>query len=130
MDLVSPIVGAVTGIEMAQWREILIFALKVFVFTTPFVLVGLLVERDVLRVPAINRIVKCAVVFIFFVPVFLFGLLNYLAPGMPDAFWEKYPFLEGLWIMEGTWPPVILSSVALLYLLLYVAETVRGELRN
>lgn len=128
MDFVSPIVGTVTGIEMAQWREILIFALKVLVFTIPFILVGLFVEKDVLRVPPINRFVKCFVVLMFILPVFLFGLLNYLAPGMPDAFWEKYPILEGLWIMEGVWPPVILSAVALLYFLLYVAETLRGDL--
>lgn len=130
MDFVSPIVGTVTGIEMAQWKDILIFALKVFLFTTPFVIIGLLVEKDFLQVPPLNRVVKSAVVFIFFLPVFLFGLLNYLAPGMSDSFWEKYPFLEGLWIMEGTWPPVILSAVALLYLLLYIAETLRGDLRN
>ncbi len=49
---------------------------------------------------------------------------------MPDAFWEKYPLLEGLWIMEGAWPPVILLAVALLYFLLYVAETLRGDLGN
>ena len=130
MDFVSPIIGTVTGIEMAQWKDILIFTLKVFLFSIPFVVVGLLVEKDVLRVPVINRVVKSIIVFVFFLPVFLFGILNYLAPGMPDNFWERYPLLEGLWIMEGTWPPVILSLVALLYLLLYVVETMRGELRD
>jgi hypothetical protein len=49
---------------------------------------------------------------------------------MPDAFWEKYPLLEGFWIMEGTWPPVILSGLVFLYLLLYVAETMRGDLSS
>ncbi len=130
MDFLSPIVGTVTGIEMAQWKDILIFALKVFIFSVPFIVVGVLVEKDVIRVPVLNRVVKSLVVFLFFFPVFLFGVLNYLAPGMPDAFWEKYPLLEGFWIMEGTWPPVILSGLVFLYLLLYVAETMRGDLSS
>ena len=130
MDFLSPIVGTVTGIEMAQWKDILIFALKVFIFSVPFVVVGVLVEKDVIQVPVLNRAVKSLVVFLFFLPVFLFGVLNYLAPGMPDAFWEKYPLLEGFWIMEGTWPPVILSGLVILYLLLYVAETIRGDLSS
>jgi hypothetical protein len=130
MDFLSPIVGTVTGIEMAQWKDILIFALKVFIFSVPFVVVGVLVEKDVIRVPVLNRVVKSLVVFLFFLPVFLFGVLNYLAPGMPDAFWEKYPLLEGFWIMEGTWPPVILSGLVFLYLLLYVAETMRGDMSS
>jgi len=130
MDFLSPIVGTVTGIEMAQWKDILIFALKVFIFSVPFVVVGVLVEKDVIQVPVLNRVVKSLVVFLFFLPVFLFGVLNYLAPGMPDAFWEKYPLLEGFWIMEGTWPPVILSGLVFLYLLLYVAETMRGDLSS
>ncbi len=130
MDFLSPIVGTVTGIEMAQWKDILIFALKVFIFSVPFVVVGVLVEKDVIQVPVLNRAVKSLVVFLFFFPVFLFGVFNYLAPGIPDAFWEKYPLLEGFWIMEGTWPPVILSGLVFLYLLLYVAETIRGDLSS
>jgi hypothetical protein len=130
MDFLSPIVGTVTGIEMAQWKDILIFALKVFIFSVPFVVVGVLVEKDVIQVPVLNRAVKSLVVFLFFLPVFLFGVFNYLAPGIPDAFWEKYPLLEGFWIMEGTWPPVILSGLVFLYLLLYVAETMRGDLSS
>jgi undecaprenyl pyrophosphate phosphatase UppP len=130
MDFLVPIVGTVTGIEMAQWKDIFIFALKVFIFTVPFVVIGLLVEKDVIRVPVLNRAVKSLVVFLFFLPVFLFGVLNYMAPGIHDAFWEKYPLLEGLWIMEGAWPPITLSGLALLYLLLYVVETLRGDLSN
>ncbi len=130
MDFLSPIVGTVTGIELAQWKDILIFTLKVFIFAVPFVVVGLLVEKDIIRVPILSRVIKSLIVFIFFLPVFLFGILNYLAPGMPDAFWEKYPLLEGLWIMEGTWPPVILSGLVLLYLLLYVLETAQGDLSS
>jgi len=130
MDFLSPIVGTVTGIELALWKDILIFTLKVFIFAVPFVVVGLLVEKDIIRVPILSRVIKSLIVFIFFLPVFLFGILNYLAPGMPDAFWEKYPLLEGLWIMEGTWPPVILSGLVLLYLLLYVLETAQGDLSS
>lgn len=129
MDFVSPVVGAVTGIEMAQWRDVIVFALKVFLFTLPFVVVGLLVEKDVIRVPRGHRLVKILVVFVFFLPLFLFGILNYLAPGMPEAFWEQYPFLEGLWIMEGRWPPALLSGLALLYLLLYAVEVIKGDMR-
>ena len=130
MDLLSPIVGTVTGIEMAQWKDILIFALKVFIFSVPFVVVGVLVEKDVIRVPILNRAIKSLIVFIFSLPVVLFGILKYLAPGMPDAFWETHPVLEGFWIMEGAWPPVILSGLVVLYFLLYVLETVRGDLTN
>lgn len=130
MDSLSPIVGTVTGIEMAQWKDILIFGLKVFIFSVPFVLVGLIVERDVIKVPVINRIVKCLIVFIFLLPVFLLGVLNYFAEGLPDAFWEKYPLLEGFWIMEGKGAPVILSGLVVLYLLSYFMETMRGDLRS
>ncbi len=130
MDFLSPIVGTVTGIEMAQWKDILIFALKVFVFSVPFVAFGLLVEKDIIRVPVLNRVFKLLVVFLFFLPVFLFGILNYLAPGMPDAFWENHHLLEELWLMEGTWPPVILSGLVFLYLLLYLMETLRGDLSS
>lgn len=128
MDFVSPIVGAVTGIEMAQWKDILIFALKVIVFTIPFVVIGLLVERDVVRVPSFSRLIKSFTVFAFFLPVFSFGILNYVAPGIPDAFWERHPLLEGFWIMEGKVAPLVLSSLAFLYLVLYVVETWRGDL--
>lgn len=130
MDFLSPILGTVTGIEMAQWKDILIFGLKVFIFSVPFVVVGLLIEKDMIRVPVFNRVVKSLIVFLFFLPVFLFGVLNYLAPGMPDALWEKYPLLEGFWIMEGIWPPVILCGLVFLYLLLYILETARGDLSS
>ena len=83
-----------------------------------------------IKVPVINRVVKCLIVFLFFLPVFFLGILNYMAPGFPDAFWEKYPFLEGFWIMEGKGAPIILSGLVLLYLLSYLFETVRGDLRS
>ena len=130
MDLLSPIVGTVTGIEMAQWKDIIIFALKVFIFAVPFVVFGLLVEKDIIRVPMLNRVAKTLVVFLFFLPVFLFGILNYIAPGMPEAFWENHLVLEEFWLMEGTWPPVILSGLVLLYFLLYLMETLRGDLSS
>ena len=130
MDYLSPIVGAVTGVEMAQWKDILIFGMKVLVFTIPFVAIGLLIEKDIIKVPVINRAIKCLIVFAFFLPVFLFAVLNYFAPEMPDAFWEKYPLLEGFWLMEGAWAPVILAGLVLLYLFAYVVETVRGDLRS
>jgi hypothetical protein len=130
MDVLSPIVGTVTGIEVAMWKDIFIFFLKVFIFTVPFVVIGLLLEKDVIRVPVLNRFIKSLIVFLFILPVLLFGVLNYLAPGMPDAFWEKYPLLEGFWIMEGTWPPIILCGLVFLYLLQYVVESVRGDLSS
>ena len=130
MDFLSPIVGTVTGVELAQWKDILIFALKVFVFTVPFVAFGLLVEKDIITVPVLNRAAKSFVVFLFFLPVFLFGILNYIAPGLPDAFWEEHLLLEEFWLMEGTWPPVILSSLVFLYFLLYLMEAWRGDLSS
>ena len=130
MDYLSPIVGTVTGIEMAQWKDILLFGLKVFLFTVPFVIIGLLVEKDIIHVPMLNRAIKTLIIFCLLVPVLLFGLLNYLAPGMPDPFWEKCPFLEGLWIMEGTWPPIILSGLVMLYLLAYIVEILRGDMSS
>ena len=130
MDYFSPIVGTVTGIEMAQWKDLLLFGLKVFLFTVPFVVIGLLVEKDIIKVPVPSRVIKTLIIFCLSVPVFLFGVLNYMAPGMSDPFWEKYPFLEGLWIMEGTWPPIILSGLVMLYLLAYVVEILRGDMSS
>ena len=67
----------------------------------------------------------------YFLEGFLyFGILNYLAPGLSDSFWESYPLLEGFWIMEGSLAPAILSGMVLLYLLLYVVETARGDMSS
>jgi len=130
MDFLSPIVGTVTGVEIAQWKDILIFSLKVFVFTIPFVAFGLLIEKDIIQVPVLNRVAKSLVVFLFFLPVFLFGILNYIAPGLPDAFWEEHLLLEEFWLMEGTWPPVILSGLVFLYFLLYLMDAWGGDLSS
>ena len=130
MDFLSPIVGTVTGIEMAQWQEILIFGFKIFIFSVPFVVIGLLVEKDLIRVPVVSRIVKSAVMFMFSIPILLLGILNWMAPGLSDAFWESYPALEGFWIMEGRLAPAILSGMVVLFMVLYLLETVRGDLRN
>lgn len=130
MDFLSPVVGTVTGIDMAQWKDVLIFGLKVFIFTMPFVFIGLLVENDVIRVPAISKAVKTLAVVIFILPLFFFGMLNYMAPGIHESFWEKHPLLEGFWIMEGRLAPAVLSGAVLLYLVLYVTETLRGDLSN
>ena len=130
MDFLSPVVGKVTGIEMAQWKDILIFGLKVFIFSVPFVIIGLLVEKDVIRVPVVSKIVKSTVILVLTLPIIFFGILNYMAPGLSDSFWERYPVFEGLWIMEGGLAPAILSGMALLYLVLYVLETARGDLSN
>ena len=130
MDFLSPVVDTVTGIEMAQWRDIIVFCLKVFIFTVPFVVAGLILEKDTRRTLVLGRVVKSFIVLLFSLPVFLFGLLNYLAPGLPETFWDKYPLLEGLWIMEGAWPPVVLSALALLYFLLYIIENIGGDLKT
>jgi len=129
MDFFSPVVGAVTGVGVAQWKDILIFTLKVFAFTVPFVAVGLLFEKDH-RARLLSRVTRSVLVLMFTLPVFLFGLFNFFAPGLPESFWARYPLLEGLWIMEGTWPPVVLSGLALLYFILCIAENVRGDLTN
>jgi len=130
MDFLSPILGTVTGIEMAQWKDIIVFCLKVFIFTVPFVVAGLILEKDSGRRLVLGQVMKSLLVLLFSLPVFLFGLFNYLAPGLPETFWDKYPLLEGFWIMEGTWPPVVLSGLALLYSILYIAENVKGELNS
>ena len=130
MDFLSPIVGTVTGIELAQWKEILIFGFKIFIFSVPFVVIGLLVEKDLIRVPVVSRIVKSTVVIIFSLPILLLGILNWMAPGLSDAFWERYPTLESFWIMEGRLAPATLSGMVLLFVVLYVLETARGDLRN
>ena len=130
MDYLPPIIGTVTGIEMSQWRNILIFGLKVFIFSVPFVIIGLIVEKDILRVTLAGKVTRTFLVLIFSIPILLFAVLNYLAPGLPDAFWEKYRLLEGFWIMEGPGAPILLAGLTLLYLISYLAETIRGDLRD
>ncbi|MDF1537189.1 MAG: hypothetical protein P1S46_11985 [bacterium] len=130
MDFLSPVVGTVTGIEVAMWKDILLFAFKVIVFVIPFIVIGLFIEYDVGHVTVVNRMIKFGIVFLFFVPPFLFGILNYFAPGMPETFWESYPLIENFWIMEGKLAPLLLSGLVLIYFLLYSLETVRGDLTN
>ena len=130
MDFLIPVLGTVTGIEAALWKDILLFTAKSVLFVVPFVLIGLFIERDINTVPVLNRFIKSIIVFVFFVPPFLFGILNYFAPDMPETFWESYPALENFWLMEGKMAPVVLSASVLLYFLLYVLENVRGDLTN
>ncbi|UCG38460.1 MAG: hypothetical protein JSV00_09840 [bacterium] len=130
MDFLSPVLGSITGIEPAQWKVVFIFALKVFLFTLPFVALGLLLEKDIRTVPMSRKMVKSLVVLLFCLPPFLFGILNYAAPRLSQEFWEKYPLLESFWIMEGSLTPLLLSALASLFALLYIAEVMRGELRN
>lgn len=128
MDYLIPVLGSVTGIEMAQWKDIVAFSLKVILFCVPFVVLGLLVERDIIKVPLINRFAKLAVLVLFAAPVFLFGFLNYLAPGLPDEFWEGYPALESFWLMEGQWSPIILMALTVVFVVLYAVEVMSGDL--
>ena len=130
MDYLIPVLGSVTGVEVAQWKVILVFSLKILLFCIPFVILGLLIEYDVIRVPAKNRAIKIFVGLLFATPVFLFGLLNFLAPRLPDAFWDAHPSLEPFWIMEGKWSPLVLMGITLLFVLLYLLETITGELRH
>ena len=94
----------------------------------PFIVLGLLIEYDVIRVPVRNRVIKICVGLLFAVPVFLFGLLNFIAPRLPDVFWDAHPALEPLWIMEGKWSPLVLMVIVVLFVLLYLLETIGGEL--
>lgn len=130
MDFLSPAIGAVTGIEMAQWKDIFIFAFKVVLLCVPFAILGLLLDGDIYRVPVTRRLVKSVVAVLFVTPVIMLGVLNYMADGLSDAFWAKYPFLESYWIMEGKWPPAVLALLALLFLILYLLETATGDLTN
>ena len=117
MDFLTPVLGAVTGIEAAMWKDILLFTVKSVLFVIPFIIIGLFIEKDVNTVPVVNRVIKSVLVFIFFVPPFLFGILNYFAPDMPETFWENYPALENFWLMEGKLAPVVLSGTVLVYFL-------------
>lgn len=128
MDFLSPVLGSITGIEAAHWKDILVFTAKVILFSLPFVALGLLFERDVLRVPLGNRLIKTAILMIAAAHVILFGLLNLVAPRLPDSFWENHPALESMWIMEGTWPPVILMGLVVLFVTLYAVEVLEGDL--
>jgi len=128
LDYLIPVLGSVTGIEMAQWKDIFSFSLKVILFCLPFIALGLLIERDVIRVPRVNRFAKIFVLVVFAIPVFLFGILNYMAPGLPDAFWDGHPNLESFWIMEGEWAPIILMALVAVFVILYAVEVLGGDL--
>ena len=130
MDFLDPVLGTLTGIEPAQWRSILVFSLKVFLFCLPFVILGFLVEKDVYRVSAVNRTTKTLLLLICVSPVFLLAVFNYLAPKLPGSFWERHTVLESFWIMEGSLAPLILAGLCLIYVLLYLTEIVRGDLRD
>lgn len=127
-DYLVPILGSVTGVKMAQWKVIFFFSLKVFLFCVPFIVLGLLIEYDVIRVGVRNRAIKICVGVLFAVPVFLFAMLNFIAPRLPDIFWDTHPVLEQFWIMEGKWSPLVLMVIVTLFLLLYLLETIGGEL--
>ncbi|GBE15710.1 MAG TPA: hypothetical protein ENH32_08120 [Proteobacteria bacterium] len=127
-DYLVPILGSVTGVKMAQWKVIFFFSLKVFLFCVPFIVLGLLIEHDVIRVPVKNRVIKICVALLFATPVFLFGLFNFIAPRLPDAFWATHSTLEQFWIMEGKWSPLVLMAIVILFVLLYLLETIGGEL--
>lgn len=128
MDYLIPALGSVTGIEMAQWKDILSFSLKVILFCLPFIALGLLIERDIISVPRLNRFAKICVLVLFAAPIFLFGVLNYMAPGLPDSFWDGHPTLESFWIMEGQWAPIILMALVAVFVILYAVETLSGDL--
>ena len=128
MDFLIPVLGSITGIDPANWKNILVFTLKVLVFCIPFVIVGIAIEKDVIKVPPINRAIKVAVLVIAALPPFLLGLLNYLAPRLPDSFWDTYPYLEDWWIIEGKWTPVLLMGFVVLFVVLYTLEVLGGDL--
>jgi hypothetical protein len=113
---------------MAQWKDIISFSLKVILFSLPFIALGLLIERDIISVPRANRFAKICVLVLFAIPAFLFGILNYMAPGLPDAFWDGHPSLESFWIMEGEWAPIVLMALVAVFVVLYAVEVLGGDL--
>jgi len=128
LDFLIPVLGSITGIDPANWKDIMVFALKVVIFCIPFVAVGVAVEKDILRVPPVNRAIKIAVLITVSMPFFLLGLLNHLAPRLPDSFWDAYPYLEDWWIIEGKWTPMLLMGFIVLFVLLYTLEVLGGDL--
>jgi len=128
LDFLIPVLGSVTGIDPAHWKDILVFTVKVIVFCVPFIVLGILVERDILKVPVSNRVVKIAVLIIAATPFFLLGALNFMAPKLGDAFWDKYPYLEDWWILEGEWTPILFMGFIAVFVILYTVEVMGGDL--
>jgi hypothetical protein len=130
MEFLDPVLGAITGTELVPWRSILAFSIKVLFFCLPFIILGFLVEKDVIRVPAASKTVKSLVLLICVIPILMFAGLNYIAPKLQDSFWEVHPVLELFWIMEGSFAPLILAGLCLVYVSVYIAEIARGDLRD
>jgi hypothetical protein len=130
MDLISAAIGTATGVEAALLKDMIIFVLKSLVLCIPFAILGLIMGRDIYKASVLSRILKSLVVFLFVTPLILIGILNYHAEGLEDAFWETYPFLENFWIMEGKWPPAVITALSVIFLLLYLTETVTGDLTS
>jgi len=130
MDFLEPILGSASGLDAGQWKAVLVFTVKGALFCLPFLILGILVEKDVYRVPVFGRVIKTLVLMLVVFPVFGFGLLNYLAPRFSDNFWAAFPWLENLWIMEGALPPLVLALLCGTFLALYLGEIWKGSLRE
>jgi hypothetical protein len=130
VDILDPILGTIAGIGRAGFSLIIFFSLKVLLFCLPFVAVGFILERDVYRVAVIGKVIKVSILLAFVLPVLLFAVFNYVAPGLHESFWENYQILEFLWIMKGPLAPVVLAGLCIFYVSVYAAAIVRGDLRD
>jgi hypothetical protein len=130
MDFLDPILGGAAGLNAEEWKAVLLFSVKGVFFCLPFVALGAVLERDIHRVTVLGRVVKTLVVLLAVLPGLGLAILNLLAPRLPASFWETRPWLENLWIMEGTFPPVVFLFLCSGFLLLYLGETWRGSLRD
>jgi hypothetical protein len=130
MDFIDPVLGTITGLESAQFGVILSFSLKALLFCLPFIVLGIMFEKDVCHVPVVGRVIKILILLAVITPVLVFALFNYMAPNMSETFWESHQVLETLWIMEGSFAPIVLAGLCLIYFFLYTAEVLRGDLRE
>ena len=130
MDFLDPVLGSVAGLDAGQWKTVFVFTVKGVLFCLPFVILGVLVERDVYRVPFFGRIIKTLVLILVVFPVLAFALLNYFAPRLSENFWADFPWLENLWIMEGSLPSLVLALLCGTFLTIYLGEVWKGCLRD
>lgn len=130
MEIVDAILGGSAGFSLAGWGRVALFCAGAFIFCLPFILLGYSFERDVNRVAVVNRVLKTLVLLFFLLPFLVFALLNSLMPFV--SHWEKSgnPLMWMFWVMEGTTPPILLFLLLSIFLVLYLVQIWRADLRR